>query len=273
MNFKNILSSIQSSNEKYRQLLVPILLSVLGTVLLLLGVQKYKKDLGYGMEKTPILVASRSLQEGESITSSDLTVQSIPKKYAPLGVLLISDQKHIKGKLVKKPIPAGAMITWSDLDVGLSRSVPARRIAKGYRALSIAVDHTASVANAVRPGDHVDIVTTTKMLSEEGPKAVTLLQNVSVLDVGRVGQKGHAYSTVTLMVLPKEVGLISFAGDQEKLRLVLRHPDDYETLQDLPLVGQSEVLEAAFRNSVQEERNQAIEIIRGGKLTFHRSSH
>ena len=111
------------------------------------------------------------------------------------------------------------------------------------------------------------------MPGESQPTTLTLLQNVAVLDVGNP-QRGdqRSYSTVTLMVLPNEVALITFAEHHGSLTLALRNPEDHQTSNHLSLVGRTELVESAFRNSLQEERNRRIEIIRGGKVSFDRGA-
>jgi len=252
---------------------IPFLLASLGTFFLYQGISNYKEKLGLGMKVRDVVVANREMPEGYVVQDGDLGIAQLPEKYLPIGGLLKNDAPQAIGHAVIRPISRGELVLWSALDVGFAPTGPARRITKGYRALAVSVSSVTSAAHSIRSGDHVDLVTTTSMPGEIEQTTLTLLQNVAVLDVGNPRRGDHhSYSTVTLMVLPQEVVLITFAQQHGSLTLALRNPEDHQTPSNLSLIGRTELVESAFRNSLQEERNRRIEIIRGGKLSFDRNS-
>ncbi len=252
-----------------RPWITPLALALLGTFLIYRSVATYKTRLGYSMKTVKVLVAAREVQEGEHLSEKEMAVAELPEKFLPIGAARPGDSKRMSGRVVLRPLAKGEIVLWSVLDVSFGSQGPARRIARGYRAVSIDVDASTSVAQAVLPGDRVDLVVTGSYSEKETNATLTLLQNVAVLDVGSRGDDdGNRYSVVSLMVLPKEVGLIVHAGRAGKITLSLRNPDDRQTRGDLPIVSSADLLESAFRNALQNERNGAVEIIRGGKVSI-----
>jgi pilus assembly protein CpaB len=260
--------------KKNQSWILPGILALLGALFLYQGMNVYKQKLGYGMEAQNVVVAARSLPEGHTISKNDLEIVQEPQKYLPVGTLLESDLSKAVQHVVTRPIAKGEIVLWSAIDTGFSPVGPARRVAKGYRAIAVKVNPVTAVGQAVRPGDHVDILTTTTIPGEKSTTTVAVLQNVAVLDIGLAEQEEQqaSYSTMTLMVLPKEMGLITYAQENGTLMFALRNPEDHRTVENLPMVGQEQLIESAFRNSIQEERNNAkpVEIIRGGRLSFDR---
>ncbi len=256
--------------KKVRPWLLPAGLALLGTLFLGTGLQRYKRDLGIGMEAAEVLIAARNLPEGKVLESRDFGFRKIPRDLLPMGVLLRGDLQRVPGLTIVRPVAQASMVLWSDLDVNYMPPTPARRIVKGYRALAIGVTETSSVAQSVRPGDHVDLVVTTTPPGNARSVTMTLLQNVAVLSVGKEGNDDAqgTYANVTLMILPREVGVVEHASQVGKLSLSLRHPDDAETQNELPTVGMDELVETALRSSLQEERDRAVEVIRGGRMSL-----
>lgn len=250
--------------------LYPTLLALLGAVLMYKGIARYKDKLGYDMEAVKILISSQGLPQGHLLSKQDVSIGHVPKKYVPIGVIKALDKTKVMGHALLRPVAKGEMILWSALDVEYAPLSPARRIAKGYRAIAVQVDSKTSIGQSIRPGDHVDILATLLLPGEEKPQTLTLLQNVSVLAVGSAisSELDTAYSTISLMVLPKEVGIILHGELHGRLGFALRHPDDHVTHKDLPLVSADQLAETGFRNSIQVEHNDSIEIIRGGKTIF-----
>lgn len=270
MNYKNVSKVRWLELVRQRQVYLPLGLALLGGVLLFQGLQGYKERLGHGMKTERVLIAKTPISEGQVIRQEDLAVQRVPEKMVPTGVARAEDVANIVGKAAIAPIPEHALILWASVNVSYGARLPSTKITKGYRAMAVEVSASSSVGQSIQPGDQVDIISTMTMPEDRQVRTFTLLQNVTVLDVGNANQRddGSHYATVNLMVLPKEVGIISFARDHGSLSLVLRNPEDSQTPGDLPMVGAQEVIESGFRNSIQKERNDSVEIIRGGRLAY-----
>jgi len=271
MTLSPIFQRCRQHLEPIRTYWIPLSLAVLALLFLYRGVENYKERLGLNMQTRRILVAAKPLAEGHVITAGDLASSEIPEKYVPMATLYESDRPKAIGHIVMRPMAGGELVLWSSLDVNYGPANPARRITSGYRAMAVPVDTISSVAQAIRPGDRIDIFATASVGEDQkSPSTFILLQNVTVLSVGDAGAQNPktGYGTLTLMVLPKEAGLITFASQQARLTFVLRNPDDYKVESDLPRITETQLAEAAFRNSIQQERNHFVEIIRAGKLSL-----
>lgn len=240
-------------------------LALLAFVVLWIAFRSYQNRNGLRQVPTQVLVANRPLLEGHILGPSDTQPQTVPRRLLPLGTLSLSDAPNIVGRKLIRPVGKGSLILWSDLGENLTPQGPSGRITPGYRAVALSVEAANSVAYAIAPGDHIDVVITVPIAGADGPTTLTLLQNVTVLDTGTVSESINAesgskapgaYSTLTLMILPKEVNLLTLAREQGKVSFVLRHPDDVQARRDLPVVGLPQLLETAFRNSIQDERSQ-----------------
>ncbi|MFH1262399.1 MAG: Flp pilus assembly protein CpaB [Pseudomonadota bacterium] len=250
-----------------RPWLLPAGIALVGTLFLWKGVSDYEERIGRNMKTVAILVSTWELADGRTLRSEDLRSAPIPQKYLPTGGVRDVDLPQVVGRVLTRPMAEGEILLWPSIDVGLGPAGPARKIAKGYRAISLSVDAVSSVAHAVRPGDRIDLILTVTGGEGDDPQTVTLLQNLTVLSTGAGEEEGATYSVLSLMVLPREVPLIIHAERSGKISIVLRNPADHKTPQNLPIVTRSALFENALRNSLQEERNQAVEIIRGGKVS------
>ena len=223
------------------------------------------------MKPVNILVTNRSLSENAVLRHGDLQAVPVPEKYCPVGVIYHSDLESILGHSTVRPVSKGEMMMWSTIDTGPTFIGPSSRISNGYRVVSIPVTDSSSVAQAIRPGDRVDMVVTANIEKSGSSTTFTILQNISVFDVGLhiPSSTQDAYSTLSLMVFPKEIGLIKQALELGHISFALRHPSDHDTLSKLPMVSNSELIRKAFIHSLQVERDQQVEIIRGGALNVN----
>ncbi|MCC7460735.1 MAG: Flp pilus assembly protein CpaB [Proteobacteria bacterium] len=244
--------------HKYRDYLPVVCILLIGLLIIHQGVSGYKKKLGIGQRMTEILIASHPLSEGQRIQERDVTIQKVPEKYVPMGVIKPGDLYKIGGYALTRSIAKGEMILWSTINTQYSYQSASAKIEPGYRAVSIAVDSISSASNMVQPGDHVDLITTLEIPGESKPSTLTLLQNVTVLTVGEANQQDeqrNSYSSVTLMVLPMEANIITHSGKHGSLSLALRNPLDMKTSKDLSIVSDQDIIQAAFRNHMQSERD------------------
>jgi len=93
------------------------------------------------------------------------------------------------------------------------------------------------VAGFVTPGMRVDVIVSGNgpgVSQGDGSKVRTLLQNIEVLSAGTNIQKDSEgkpvqVQVVNLLVTPEQAELLSLAGNETKIQLVLRNPLDTET--------------------------------------------
>lgn len=222
--------------------------------------EKTKQNQQQAQPSTPpakmaiVLVAGKDIPPQVPITPADLLIKEIPVEYIQPGAVPSLDQ--VIGQIASAPIAAGEQILKTKLlppgKIGksLSEITPA-----GKRAVSVSVDNTASIANLILPGDHVDVLAfiilpeTTAQPQPQQPGAkssasrlISLFQNVEVLAVegeffssaqaGQGAKKEQARAasassgTVTLALGPQEAVLLSFVQEHGKIKLNLRASED-----------------------------------------------
>jgi pilus assembly protein CpaB len=103
------------------------------------------------------------------------------------------------------------------------------------RAVAIRVNEIVGVAGFAVAGTHVDVLVSGNSGDSAsvagGNSTLTLLQNISVLSAGQDFKKDTEGKPVTvqvvnLLVTPQQAEMLSLAGSQMTLQLVLRNPLD-----------------------------------------------
>ncbi|MFQ3671188.1 MAG: Flp pilus assembly protein CpaB, partial [Verrucomicrobiia bacterium] len=188
------------------------------------------------------------------------------------SAVLASDKPLLAGQIVANNLASGQPLLWTDIQLVTSEAL-SQRLAADERAITIPIDPVSGVSGFIRPGDRVDILSTTSLPDPKTgrPTAVTrmLLQNVTVLAVGTstaspttVGAADPASGSpaappvsrtaqpiappparnVTLKVSPEEAAIITFAEQRGDLRLLLRSRVDV-VVRDIPDVNADRLLQ------------------------------
>jgi pilus assembly protein CpaB len=110
--------------------------------------------------------------------------------------------------------------------VGISPVIP-----EGMRAVSVRVTDDSAVSGFVLPGMRVDVLVTGRPPSGTDTITKTVLQNILVLSAGQTTQadsRGQAVNapTVTLLVSPDDAEILTLAGSEGRIKLVLRNGAD-----------------------------------------------
>ncbi len=177
------------------------------------------------VETVKILVAMNDLDINSELTSDNLSLEEWPKKLAPMDALtewIEVKEKYTRTRVVKgQPIVKG-MLTAS---MGGKEVIP-----DDYRVIPIRVSDDV-VSGFVLPGDRVDVLVILRAGGEvKLPTAKTVLENVRIFAVNdsieREVTDGQTLNvrTVSVLVKPKQVELLSLASELGKLRLSLRNP-------------------------------------------------
>jgi pilus assembly protein CpaB len=180
-----------------------------------------------------IVVAARDLQTGALLREGDLSfaewVGSVPKGFALAT-------KDLVGRGVVSPIYQGEPVTENRLAAPGAGGGLAATIPSGMRACAVKVNDVVGVAGFVVPGMRVDVLIsgTSPNSAASGPRVKTLLQNVAVLSAGQNYQKDAEgkpveVQVVNLLVTPEQAEVLSLAGNETRIQLVLRNPMDNET--------------------------------------------
>jgi pilus assembly protein CpaB len=182
---------------------------------------------------TQIVVAVRDLEIGTLVHENDLKMadwSGAPPKGAT------SKKAAILNRGVVSEIYQGEPITDARLATAGSGGGLASTIPSGMRACAVRVNEVVGVAGFVIPGMRVDVLITGVPPGQSGtagPAVKTLLQNIQVLSAGpNIDQdkegKPQQVQVVNLLVNPGQAELLSLAGNETRIQLILRNPLDTE---------------------------------------------
>ena len=242
------------------------------------------------VKKTFVLVADKDLPAGTFIKENLLTWQSWPDEQ-PHPTYLVKnkdDETRIFGSVVRRGISAGQPITTGRVIKSGDRGFLAAVLRPGYRAVSLRINATSSIAGLIFPGDRVDIILTHSVANGGPARRVseTVLTNVRIL---AIDQKTNDQDTVpklgknaTFEVTPKQAEMLSVLSDLGRLSLSLRSlAKDEAELQRLanseePLAetnaekGKTHTWDSEVSHLLRQpsaSNQQKVQVIRGGRTT------
>lgn len=140
-----------------------------------------------------VVVATRNISPGQTITADMLTTKALPVSALVEGVAL--DEEILVGKVVTAPIFAGEQVLAAKATTYEGQNTLAYKVPTGLRALSLMVPHEAwNNAGLAQPGDHVDVLGVTVMeavdplTGEEKPQVLAglIAEDVEILAVSQV---------------------------------------------------------------------------------------
>ncbi|PHS16956.1 MAG: Flp pilus assembly protein CpaB [Blastopirellula sp.] len=184
------------------------------------------------VEMVKIFVAIEDIDINESLTAEMVKLEEWPKDRVPEGAL--SKIEDVELHLARDRIYTGAPIFsrnlfGSDEDRGASKLIPT-----GYRSIAVRVTAESAASGLILPGDRVDVLIYLKSLPGT-KKAITrtFLKNVRVFAVNEQvtrdsgdGGNSIAAKTVSLLVIPSQVEVLTLASQIGTLSLSLRPPND-----------------------------------------------
>jgi pilus assembly protein CpaB len=179
-----------------------------------------------------ILLATKDLALGSVIGNADVRVAAWPGAI-PEGAL--AKPVDALGRGVSAPIYANEPVTEGRLAAKGAGGGLAATIPPGMRAAAIRVNEIVGVAGFAVAGTHVDVLVSGNSTEvpgvAEGNSSRTLLQNILVLSAGQDFKKDTegkpaTVQVVNLLVTPEQAEMLSLAGSQMTMQLVLRNPLD-----------------------------------------------
>jgi pilus assembly protein CpaB len=183
---------------------------------------------------TRVILATHDLEPGALVKEADFRFGDWGVSLSP-GVLRRKEDVLDRG--VVAAIYSGEPILEARLAPKGAGAGLAALIPTGMRAVAVRVNEIVGVAGFVLPGMHVDVlisgVPPGKAGGESGTLTRTLLQNIEVLSAGHKLQKDTEGKPVTvqvinLLVTPGQAEMLSLAGSQTTIQLVLRNPLDHQ---------------------------------------------
>ena len=181
---------------------------------------------------TRVVAAAQDIKIGNILKDADLTTIEIAGTLPPGAILKPQDAI---GRGVISDLYVGEPILNSRLAAPGSGGGLAATIPQGMRADAIKVDDVVGVAGFVTPGMRVDVLISGNPPGVNngtaGTETKTVLQNIQVLSAGTDIQKDAEgkpvqVQVVNLLVTPEQAQLLSLAGNQTRIQLVLRNPLD-----------------------------------------------
>jgi len=176
-----------------------------------------------------VVMAAKPLPVGVTIKPGDVKIGKVSAEMFPKGsfgkIEEVIDRPVISNILMDEPILEGRLAARGS-GLGLSPIIPV-----GMRGVTVRVNDVAGVAGFVLPGLRVDVLVTGRPTNSEGTVTNTCLQNMLVLSAGQTIQpdaRGGAINTptVTLLATPEQAEILTLAGTQGSVQLVLRNGSD-----------------------------------------------
>lgn len=236
--------------ENKKQVATLLLAVALGIVAVVLTSQYVKT----AVEEQTMMLAREYEKQNQQIAQSNAglvnEINSLKGQVNKLSQEVQTKQTVQPGRQDNAPIVTGAF---------------SLRTPKGKRAMTVMIDSLEAVGGLISPGDYVDILGQLNIPSKSDDKkevTTVLFQNVQILAVGtNFSPQGSAevYSmqqktrslTVTLALSPEEMGLLTFAQSNGKLKLSLRSPVE-QTTENLAVASWDELADYVLKNQGTE---------------------
>jgi pilus assembly protein CpaB len=192
-------------------------------------------------EKVAVVVAKKNVPQNTRVTIDDFAIRKIPLDMVPPDAIAPSDVERALGQSLKVNLPLGRPLLWAYLSSGTNPSF-SDLLEEDRRALTIAVDELNSISGMIRPYDRIDLFIVSREKSplpgrRESKVVMPLLQDVLVKATGNIVRRETAadgreydrrYSTLTLDLLPDEIGKVLIAQENGELKAALKRPEQHE---------------------------------------------
>lgn len=187
-----------------------------------------------------VLVAKGDLHVGQFIRRENLRWQAWPADNIPPSYVIPAQHQleDYEGAVVRSALGDGEPVTDVRVVRPGDRGFLAAVLKPGYRAITIPVTPSSSVAGFIFPGDAVDLLATLKVPDESKDKkngdhhaSETVLTNLKVLALDQrlddQSKEVAVAKTATIEVTPKQAEIIAVVAEIGKLSLSLRSlPED-----------------------------------------------
>ncbi|RYZ05489.1 MAG: Flp pilus assembly protein CpaB [Myxococcales bacterium] len=248
-----------------RAFLISLVMALLGTALLLLYLRKFERDVSGG-ELVELLMVQKPLERGKVLTEDMLTTRSVPLAYVEDRAIKAAERSKVLGLQTSVALYPQQTLMWTDLAITTEDRDLSSLIQPGKRAIAVRAstgqDDTRG-NQLIRPGDYVDVIATFHgNAGDSEQSSAVLLQRVLVLAVGTETQAASDAKTrdepswkrdkqLTLSLSLPEAQLLSLASERGRLSVAVRPPNDPGTLDDLPDLKASALLDTKARADVQ----------------------
>jgi pilus assembly protein CpaB len=180
-------------------------------------------------EKVPVLVVTRDIRMGETLTVEDLAESQLIKEQVSARTISPDDLELALDRRVIHPLPAGDPILWTDFPEGPRFRHPSEEIPSGLRAIALNADETHTLVHFISPGDTVDIVSSGFDSSAGRLFSRLIAEDIFVLGVGhQLGGRSNDPDrddyplSVTLLVDPENALSILRASQTGEIHFLAR---------------------------------------------------
>ncbi len=241
-----------------RKAIVPLLLGLgVGLVTVKLAVDTIRKaQAGNSAQVTVMVVqAKQDIAAFEEITAEMVTLLETADSSLVPATERIETLEEALGRVSAKAIPMGSPVL---KDMLAQKGTPAGmvgRIPSGFRAVSVKIDESTSVAFQLKPGDWVDVTVVMDVASGlRGRKetiAETILQRIQVAAVGNTTRpaEGAGAATkikpaksATLFVREADVPKLHLASTRGKITLSMRGDEDSELIRNPAVANLDQII-------------------------------
>jgi pilus assembly protein CpaB len=193
-------------------------------------------------EKAAVVVAKTNVPANSRVVIDNFAIRQMPLDMIPPDAIAPKDVERALGQSLKVNLPVGRPLLWGYLSSGTNPSF-SDMLEENRRALTIAVDELNSISGMIRPYDRIDLFIISRENQDtpggkETKVVMPLLQDVLVKATGNVVRRETAadgreydrrYSTLTLDLLPEEIGKVLIAQENGELKAALKRPEQQDT--------------------------------------------
>lgn len=153
-----------------------------------------------------VVVTTRDVAAGETISESDLETQSVPKAYCPTDAATkVSD---VAGHTSITTQTAGTSISLSSIQASASPAHITSAIEDGHVAIALSLDSSHGLSPLLAVGDRVNVLAAVSDGTTSSTETVCGDVRVIALDSALAGTPEEGYSLVTLDVTPEQAAAI-----------------------------------------------------------------
>ena len=212
---------------------IAVILAAFAGLLTIFYVANYKRHVQHGESNVSVLVAARDIPAGttgsEVVEQHYLASQSVPRRSVVPGAIAKPDQ--LNSLVVTQQVFRGEQVTTRSFGTQTELGIRAQ-LRANERAYELNGDQNALLAGTLKDGDHVDVVASWQLGSQNQVSRV-ILRNLLVLKApeapngsAKLTSPDNGGFSVQLRVTDTQSQRLFWAAQNGKLALVLRPPAD-----------------------------------------------
>ena len=209
-------------------------------------------------KQSTVAVAAIDIPYGYKVEEQHVKLIKVAASLAPPDVL--TNKEDVIGKVASVDALAGDILRESRFVEHLEGSTLASLIAPNMRAVSLRVDDVIGVGGFLLPGNRVDVLASKKGKGKRY-STETVLRDIKVLAIDQRASTNAndpvIVRAVTLEVAPKQAEDLVTAGNEGKIQLALRNPNEEVVV----------VAEAKPAPKVRRTYTPRMNIIRGTQIS------